>query len=91
MQNKTPVILSVGTHHDDNAMVGGTLARHKAAGWRVVSVVMTNGRYIDGKAADEHVAIRDVTIISIGFVSIKNSYVFHIKNCPNIHCPVPTY
>lgn len=59
MQNKQATILAVGAHHDDNEMVAGTLARHKAAGWRIVSVVMTDGRYIDGKAAEEHVAVRD--------------------------------
>ena len=60
MKEERPIILAFGAHHDDNELVSGTLAKHKKAGWRVISVVMTDGRYIDGKASDENVAIRDV-------------------------------
>ncbi len=52
-------IMVVGAHHDDNELVAGTLAHHKKAGWRVVSVVMTNGVYIAGKVSKEHTAIRE--------------------------------
>jgi len=57
--DKQKTIMSVGAHHDDNELVGGTLAKHKQAGWRVVTVVMTDGMYIGGKASKEHIPIRD--------------------------------
>lgn len=59
LKNKAPTIMAVGAHHDDNELVAGTLALHKKAGWRVVSVVMCDGMYVAGKAAKEHIAIRD--------------------------------
>ena len=50
----------VGAHHDDNeGNAGGLTMRHRAAGWRVVSVVMTNGRWGRGKFNDENIAIRN--------------------------------
>lgn len=53
-------LMVVGAHHDDNeGLVGGTIARHKKAGWRVVSVVMTEGRWIRGMMSDEHIEIRN--------------------------------
>ena len=58
-RNEAPTIMAVGAHHDDNELVAGTLALHKKAGWRVVSVVMSDGMYVAGKAAKEHIAIRD--------------------------------
>jgi LmbE family N-acetylglucosaminyl deacetylase len=51
--------MAVGAHHDDNELVAGTLARHKQAGWRVISVVMTDGRAVAGKISDENIAVRD--------------------------------
>ena len=52
-------IMVVGAHHDDNELIAGTLARHKEAGWKVISVVMTDGWYIAGKVAKEHSKIRE--------------------------------
>ncbi len=58
--NATKTLMLVGAHHDDNeGLSGGTIARHKEAGWRVVSVVMTNGRWIRGTYSDEHIEIRN--------------------------------
>jgi len=56
---KNKVIMAVGAHHDDNELVAGTLARHKADGWKLISVVMTNGVWINGKASPEHTPIRE--------------------------------
>jgi LmbE family N-acetylglucosaminyl deacetylase len=53
------MLMSIGAHHDDNEVFAGTLIHYRRAGWRIVNVVMTNGRYIAGRAADEHIAIRD--------------------------------
>jgi N-acetylglucosamine malate deacetylase 1 len=52
-------LMSVGAHHDDNEVFAGTLIHYRRAGWRIVNVVMTNGVYIAGRVADEHVAIRE--------------------------------
>ena len=52
-------VMAVGAHHDDNELVAGTLARLRDAGWRLLSVVMTDGVWIHGKVAPEHVAIRE--------------------------------
>jgi N-acetylglucosamine malate deacetylase 1 len=52
-------IMAVGAHHDDNEVFAGTLIRYRRAGWRIVSVVMTNGVYIGGRVSDEHIAIRE--------------------------------
>ena len=50
----------VGAHHDDNeGNASTTIVRHRQAGWRVVSVVMTNGRWMRGSFKEEHIAIRD--------------------------------
>lgn len=56
---QAPTIMAVGAHHDDNELAAGTLAHHKEAGWRVVSVVLTNGTMIGGAAAPHHCAIRE--------------------------------
>jgi len=58
-QGCSKTIMAVSAHHDDNELIGGTLARHKEAGWRVISVVMTDGMYIAGKVAQEHAKIRE--------------------------------
>jgi N-acetylglucosamine malate deacetylase 1 len=52
-------VLVIGAHHDDNELVGGTLIKYVKAGWRVVSVVMTDGKFSDGKASDKNIAIRE--------------------------------
>ena len=52
-------IMAIGAHHDDNEIFAGTLARHKKAGWRVVSVVATDGQWIGGKFSEDHVPIRE--------------------------------
>ncbi len=52
-------IMAVGAHHDDNELIAGTLALHKRAGWRVVSVVMTNGVWINGKCSETNIPIRE--------------------------------
>ena len=58
--SSTNTLMLVGAHHDDNeGNAAATIARHKEAGWRVVSVVMTNGRWIRGTMSDENVAIRN--------------------------------
>jgi LmbE family N-acetylglucosaminyl deacetylase len=54
-----PTIMAVGAHHDDNELMGGTFLKFVQAGWRVVSVVMTNGVYIQGKVSPQHTAIRE--------------------------------
>jgi N-acetylglucosamine malate deacetylase 1 len=54
-----PGVMAVGAHHDDNELVAGTLARLRDAGWRLLSVVLTDGVWIHGKVAPEHVAIRE--------------------------------
>ena len=54
-----PVIMSVGAHHDDNELVGGTLWRHRLAGWQVVLVVLTDGVYAQGQISRDNIAIRD--------------------------------
>lgn len=52
-------MMVVGAHHDDNELVGGTMLLHKQQGWRVVSVVMTDGKYANGKACDSNITVRD--------------------------------
>ena len=53
-------LMVVGAHHDDNeGNAGGLIARHRKAGWRVVSVVMTNGRWGRGTISDENIDIRN--------------------------------
>lgn len=52
-------LMAIGAHHDDNELVAGTLALHASAGWRIVSVVMTDGCWIRGRASPDHVAIRE--------------------------------
>jgi len=58
-RNAMPTIMAIGAHHDDNELIAGTLARHKAAGWEIVSVVVTNGVYIRGEVSDKHIEIRE--------------------------------
>ena len=58
-QGCSKTIMAVSAHHDDNELIAGTLARHKEVGWRIVSVVMTDGMYIAGKVAQEHAKIRE--------------------------------
>lgn len=58
-EDHTQTIMAVGAHHDDNELVAGTLVLHKKAGWRVVSVVMTNGVWISGKCSEDHIPIRE--------------------------------
>ena len=52
-------IMFVGAHHDDNELMAGTMALHLEAGWRVVSVVVTNGRWGRGTVCDENIEIRN--------------------------------
>jgi len=54
-----PTLLAVGAHHDDNELAAGTLARHRQAGWRIVSVVLTNGIMIGGRPDPQHCAVRE--------------------------------
>lgn len=56
---KPKTALVVGAHHDDNELVAGTLTRLKAAGWRLISIVVTNGVWIRGKVSEAHIAIRE--------------------------------
>ena len=58
-ENNIPVIMAVGAHHDDNELVSGTLAHYKKAGWKLVSTVVTEGSWIKGKIAKEHISIRE--------------------------------
>ena len=52
-QSKT--LMVVGAHHDDVELNAGTIVRHVAAGWRVVALVATNGRWTpQGVSADNH-------------------------------------
>jgi LmbE family N-acetylglucosaminyl deacetylase len=52
-------LLMVGAHHDDNELNAGTITRHVQAGWRVVSVVATHGRYTAGSVSDANIEIRN--------------------------------
>jgi len=52
-------MLVVGAHHDDNELCAGTITRHIRAGWRVVSVVATNGRYTQSAVSDANIEIRN--------------------------------
>ena len=54
-----PTIMFVGAHHDDNELMAGTITRHRAAGWHVVSVVMTNGTWAEGGVADANIERRN--------------------------------
>jgi LmbE family N-acetylglucosaminyl deacetylase len=51
--------MAVGAHHDDNDFIAGTLMRHRQAGWRVVSVVMTDGTYGASGASADNIPIRE--------------------------------
>ena len=53
------LLMLFGAHHDDNELNAGTIARHVRAGWKVVSVVMTDGRWVRGDVADAHVQMRN--------------------------------
>ena len=59
MSDQTNTIMFVGAHHDDNELIAGTMARHREAGWRIVSVVMTNGRYTAARVSDENIERRN--------------------------------
>ena len=60
-------IMLVGAHHDDNeGNVGGTVPQLIAAGWRVVSVVMTNGRWGGGVVNDDNIKIRNNESLAAG-------------------------
>ena len=52
-------IMFIGAHHDDNELMAGTIARHRAAGWRVVSVVMTHGRWTRQGLSADNIKIRN--------------------------------
>ena len=49
----------VGAHHDDIELNAGTIARHVKAGWKVVSIVMTDGRYTKADVSNDNVAVRE--------------------------------
>ena len=47
MQEHTPhTLMAIGADHDDNEIWGCTLDLYRRAGWRVVSCVMADGRFI---------------------------------------------
>ncbi len=71
--------MAVGAHPDDNEIIAGTLAMHKKTGWRVVSVVMTDGMYIDGKAAKENIPIRERETIAAAEVIGSIPEFLHFK------------
>jgi LmbE family N-acetylglucosaminyl deacetylase len=52
-------LMLVGAHHDDNELNAGTIQKHTGAGWRVISVVVTNGRYSQDGVSDENIEIRN--------------------------------
>ncbi len=52
-------LMLVGAHHDDNELMAGTVARHRDAGWCVVSVVMTNGRCTPDGVSEENIERRN--------------------------------
>jgi LmbE family N-acetylglucosaminyl deacetylase len=56
---KAKTLMVVGAHHDDNELNAGTIARHVEAGWRVVSVVMTNGRFSRDEVDDATIDVRN--------------------------------
>jgi len=57
--NTQKTLLIFGAHPDDNELAGGTLAKFKLAGWRIVSVVLTDGRFIGGTVAEQNIRIRE--------------------------------
>ena len=59
MTDPQQTIMVVGAHHDDNESMTGTMARHRKAGWRIVSVVMTNGRHAATGVSDDNIEIRN--------------------------------
>jgi LmbE family N-acetylglucosaminyl deacetylase len=60
MTSSPKTLMLVGAHHDDNeGNAAGLMVRHRKAGWRVVSVVMTNGRWSRGAMSDETIAVRN--------------------------------
>ena len=60
MSSSPKTLMVVGAHHDDNeGNAAGLMVRHRKAGWRVVSVVMTNGRWSRGAMSDETIAVRN--------------------------------
>jgi LmbE family N-acetylglucosaminyl deacetylase len=58
-ENDTNTLMLVGAHHDDNELMAGTIAKHVKAGWRVVSMVTTDGRHARGTVSEENVKIRE--------------------------------
>ncbi len=54
-----PTIMFVGAHHDDNELMAGTIAHHREAGWRVVSVVMTDGTWTANGVSEDNIARRN--------------------------------
>jgi len=54
-----PTIMFVGAHHDDNELMAGTIARHRGAGWNIVSMVMTNGSWTHKGVSDDNIEIRN--------------------------------
>ena len=56
-QSKT--LMVVGAHHDDVELNAGTIVRHVAAGWRVVALVATNGRWTPQGVSADNIEIRN--------------------------------
>ena len=53
-------IMIIGAHHDDNETIaGGTAEIHIQAGWKVISVVVTNGKFINGQVSDNNIKKRE--------------------------------
>ena len=60
MSDSTSVtIMFIGAHHDDNELMAGTMMRHIEAGWRVVSVVMTDGCWTPDDVSDANIERRN--------------------------------
>ena len=52
-------LMLIGAHHDDNELMAGTITRHRRTGWRVVSVVMTDGRWTYASISNDNIELRE--------------------------------
>jgi len=49
----------IGAHHDDNELNAGTMAIHRLAGWSIVSVVATDGRFASSNVDESNIKMRE--------------------------------
>jgi LmbE family N-acetylglucosaminyl deacetylase len=63
--------MMVGAHHDDNELMAGTIARHVAAGWRVVSVVATGSENRDNSPVREAESLAAAKLLQMETVFLR--------------------